>query len=46
MLNKIGIGIVLLGAMMGDSDSLIIPLGLITMGTVLFLIGKLVECNE
>lgn len=45
MLYRIGIGLVFLGAMMGDSDSLVIPLAIIAMGTALFLIGKAVEQN-
>lgn len=45
MLQKIGVMVTVIGAMMADSASILIPLGVITIGAILFLAGKLGELN-
>lgn len=41
MRTKIGLGVLLLGAMMGDSECLIIPALVIAIGAALIIAGKL-----
>lgn len=43
MLEVIGIILFVLGAMAGESDSILAPLGLITLGAVLYYIGTRLE---
>ena len=43
MLQKIGIGIIFLGVMAADSPSLLAPISLLSLGAVLYLIGKKLE---
>lgn len=45
MLQKIGMMVTVFGAMMADSASLLIPLGVIAIGAILFLVGKWGEMN-
>lgn len=43
MLEVIGIILFVLGAMAGESDSILAPLGLIALGSVLYCIGTRLE---
>lgn len=45
MLQKIGVMVTVIGATMADSASILIPLGVIAIGAVLFLAGKWGELN-
>lgn len=46
MFQKIGIGIIILGAMAADSPSILAPLSLIVVGAALYLIGRRLEASR
>lgn len=46
MLQKIGIGIVIFGAMAADSPSILAPFSLVAVGAFLYLIGRRLEASR
>ena len=46
MLEKIGITLIMLGLAMGDSEELIVPVGIIALGTVLVWLGSRTEARH